>query len=422
MTSSSPEHKLKVWEVLVLSLLGIAVVVAGVGVGVYFMTHKPQPPRRKPPETAPLVQVMNLQLSNQQVVVPVMGTVVPALEVSLKPRVSGQVTQVHPEWIEGGLVKQGDVLVGIDPSDYELALTGAQTQLDIARAELRIEQGQQDVARQEWDLLAMEEQASDRDRELALRQPYLQQRQAKVAAAEAQVQQATLSLERTRITAPCNAVIQSTDVEVGDQATPQTQLARLVGTDAYWVRVSIPVDELRWVHLAEDDDGPPTAARIETGTGGIRQGRVLKLLSDLEPNGRLARLLVEAPDPLNLEASGEPRKPLLLGEYVRVDLEGRFVNDVFAIPRTALRDGARIWLVDDEGRLRIETVDIVWRDTERAFVRGLEPGTRLVVSDIAAPVDGMLLRIEGEGLVKDAPAPPTRGPNRPGARPKESGQ
>jgi len=373
-----------------------AAVLTGAGFAAYYlMTHMPKPQRRPRVEQAPLVVVEDLTPGAEQVVITTWGTVAPAVEVSLQAQVTGEVIRRHPELIEGGLVKKGEVLVEIDPSDYELALSSSQTQLTLAESNLTVEKGQQDVARRGWEMLDMAEQASDLDRELALRRPQLRMVEAEVASAKVQVAQAELSLARTKIQAPLNAIVREASIEVGDLASQQTALAQLVGTDAYWVQVTVPVDELRWIEFPYGQDEVGSAVRITADNGHVREGHVLKLLSDLTEEVRLARVLVEIEDPLGTSAPGAPH-PLLLGQYVRADILGKTVDHVVRVPRDALRDGDELWLASEDSHLRIESAEIVWSNTEYALLSGLGEEVRLIVSDLATPVDGMSIQVEGE--------------------------
>ena len=322
-----------------------------------------------------------------------MGTVVPATEVELKAQVGGPVIWTSPDLVEGGIVQRGQTLVKIDPIDYELALTAKNALLETAVADLKAEQGKQEVARTEWEILGLGKDATELDRELALRQPQLAQKKAGLGAARAEVRQAELALERTVIRAPFNAIIRSTDIDVGAQVTNQTTLARLAGTDSFYVEALIPQDRIDWVQLPDSSPYPGSAVSINTGTGKVREGRTFKLLGDLESSGRLARLLIEVKNPLDLGSTSSERRPMLLGDYVSMNIEGRTIEEVFNIPRQYLRDGNLIYTVDGESRLRIKRVDVVWRDVVSIVAKGLTPGERLVVSDLPAAVEGMNVRI-----------------------------
>jgi RND family efflux transporter MFP subunit len=403
---------------MLLFLIAIAFLAAG-GVGAwYFMENRPKPQRRKPPQMAPLVEVQEIDLQEHQVIVAKQGIVIPAVEVTLQPRVSGEVIEIHTDFLEGGLVKEGDVLVRIEPRDYELAIISQEAQLETARYEITVEKGRQDVAQSEWDLLDMKESSSKLDKELALRQPQLRQKQAGLRGAEASLQKARLDLERTVIKAPCNGIVRAANVDVGDQASTQTALATITGTDAYWVQVSVPVDELRWIQIPRHRGDPASAARVFSESGSVHEGRVLSLLGDLEAQAGQARLLVEVRDPLNLESEGQS-KPLLLGDYVPVEIAGTSLNEVAVLPRSALREGTSLWVANADSTLGILDVDVVWSNAETTVIRGIGQGTRIIITDVATPIDGMDLQVKG-----DAPAPSGRaqGAGREGAESGKPGE
>ncbi|MBU0986549.1 MAG: efflux RND transporter periplasmic adaptor subunit, partial [Proteobacteria bacterium] len=170
-------------------------------------------------------------------------------------------------------------------------------------------------------------------------------------------------------------------------------LAELVGTDAYRIRVSIPVDRLEWIKIPGQAGDSGSKARIIYSQGHDCSGTVVRLMGDLATEGRMARILVEVLDPLGLNAANQGRAPLLIGEYVRVEIQGRKLERVFQIPRPALRDNSTIWIAAENQTLEIRNVRPVWRDAGIVLLQdGLKPGERLIVSDLAAPVQGMAVR------------------------------
>jgi multidrug efflux pump subunit AcrA (membrane-fusion protein) len=189
-----------------------------------------------------------------------------------------------------------------------------------------------------------------------------------------------------------------------------------VGTDAYWIEVSIPVDRLAWITIPRQTDDVGAPARVRNQNGYVVSGRVIRLLSDLESEGRMARLLVEVQNPFGHDPGEAPHPPLILGEYVRVDIQGRVLDDVFRIPRTALRDNARIWLANENGTLEIRSVEPLWRDAEYVLLReGFAVGDRLITSDLTAAVDGMAIRLLAD-------SPPSSGAPQKSTREKTGGQ
>ena len=400
-------HRRRRWWWVGTILLCLAILVAGMALAGYLKKTAPKAQKREPVIHIPPVETLALAPDDHQVTIDAMGSVVPARELTLKARVSGQVKSLHPEFEAGGVVEQGERLVEIDPQDYRLALARQESQLAEARYQLKLEMGYQEVARREWGLINQGAPSSAEDEELALRKPHLAKARSDLAAAEAELEQARLNLARTEITAPFNAVVRTTHVEVGSQVSTQDALAELVGTDEYWIQVSLPVDRLRWIQI-------PTS-RTETGTpatvhyrGTRRSGRVIRLLSDLETQGRMARILVSVDDPLGHADPSPDRPPLLIGEYVRVEIQGEVLKDVYRIPRTALRDGETIWMAGEGDTLRIKPVDTVWRDDRFVLIAdSLDPGDRLIVSDLATPVAGMRVDPSAGATVDSLPASET---------------
>jgi hypothetical protein len=156
----------------------------------------------------------------------------------------------------------------------------------------------------------------------------------------------------------------------------------------------MPVDRLNWIMIPRKAGEPGSKVRIFYRNGTGLTGTVIKLMGELEAEGRMARVLVEVKDPLGLTQAEKTRPPLLIGEYVRMEIEGRQLQNVYRIPRTALRDNASIWLVSDGDKLEIRSVKTLWRDAQSVLLtEGLQPGERLIVSDLPKPVDGMPLQV-----------------------------
>ena len=377
---------------IVLSLVILAV---GIATASYLKNSAPRTKKQPPVKLNPTVQIQKVKPSSFQIIVTAMGTVVPAREVVLKSRVSGEIVEIHPEFTEGGFLKKDMKILQIDPQDYELALARKRSTVTDAEYALKLELGHQTVAKREWELLNQGKPAQDMEKELALRQPHLNKVRADLSAAEAELKAAMLDLERTHITVPFNTMVRSKSVDRGSQVTPQEPLAELVGTDAYRIQASLPVDRLEWIDVPVQTGDPGSKARIIYGQGHECSGTVIRLMGDLATEGRMARILVEVADPLGLKASNKDRAPLLIGEYVRVKILGRKLDNVFQIPRTAFKDNSSIWIAGENQTLEIRKVRPVWRDADVVLLQdGLKPGEQLIVSDLPAPVQGMSVRVE----------------------------
>lgn len=373
----------------------VAIVGVSSGLSYYWMANPPTTQRRPPKPESVLVEVSPVEIGAQQVIVTGMGEVIPAREIQIAAQVSGKVIEVNRHFEPGGQFRKGDTLLKIERKDYELAVQQQTGNLTKVQSDVRLEMGQQAVAKREYEILG--ETADEEDEELLLRQPQLAAKEAAVSVAEATLEKARIDLERTEIIAPFNALIQTRLVDLGSYVGPGAQLAKLVGTDEFWVEVSVPVDELAWIDIPSGDTKTGAPARVYNiaawGAEIFREGRVTRLLAEVEPQGRMARVLVTVQDPLDLNATPENRRPLLLGSFVRIEVNGKNVPEVAKIPRTALRDGARVWVMTNDNTLDIRSVEVAWSENDYVYVSaGLSPGDALVVSDLAAPVQGMSLR------------------------------
>ncbi len=437
-------------------LLMVIVIGGAAGVAWYWMTNIPMAHRGRPKRGPTLVDVQPVVLRNERVTVSVLGTVGSARAIGLAPRVDGRIIQVSADFVPGGHLNAGAELLRLDPQDYELAVARrraeadraasdcarlrseiARLQTNITKADcaLKIEMGQQALAREAYERLGTT--VKPEDEELVLRKPELRMAQAncdaaqaakaaaeaalKAAEASANVaklahQQAKLDLERTIVRAPVNVIIAEKLVDVGSQVSSATPVARLVGTDEYWLEVSVPVDQLKWLKVPGADARIYYEAAWSADT--FRAGRAFRLATHLEPQGRMARLLVSVQDPLSLAPENSKQPVLILGAYVRVEITGTQIENVARIPRAALHDGNKVWIKSPKGKLDIRTVAIAWSDAEHVYIKaGLEHGELLITSDMGTPVPGMAVRTADEKPPKPAAAPGKKPGNKQGEKP-----
>jgi RND family efflux transporter MFP subunit len=243
--------------------------------------------------------------------------------------------------------------------------------------------GYQRVAKREWELLA----DGDSNASLALREPQLKQAQAIRDSAEAELEQARINLGRTEIRAPFNAVVLSRSVELGSLATTNSEVADLVSTDSFHVFVSIPEAQVPMLEI------PGARAEVQVrGSDTTLPGEVISLMSELDPQGRMARVLVEVKDPLSLLPQNQSRPRLLLGAYVEVTFVGKPMRGAFTIPRSTLRNGDVVWLMRENGTLEIRPVEVAWRNRESVILRsGVAAGEKLITSPLTLASEGMLV-------------------------------
>ena len=309
-------------------------------------------------QSAALVETIEVKRGTYTPRLTVLGTVQPAQDIVLSPRIAGQVIELAPSFVPGELVRQGDLLLRIDPADFENTLSIRVSELAQAKASLEIEEARQDLAKKELELL--EGTIIQTNRSLVLREPQIASIRAEVSAAEAAVERARLDLERTSVLAPFDAQILSRSVNVGSQVSPSDELAQLVGIQEYWISAAVPVRNLQWVRFS--DTSGQEASRVTLRNpdswppGAVRYGRVTNRIGTLDQQTRLARILVTVPDPLGKSTDGPP---LILDTLIQTEIEGKPIADVIRIDRQLVRDSDTIWVMKDD-KLEIRETEIVF--------------------------------------------------------------
>ena len=376
-------------------LLTVVVIIAiGVVIARVLIMTKPAAKKRPVSIAAPLVEYIEVSPQSHRITIETTGTVIPAREVAVQPQVTGVVVWTSPSFVPGTLVKAGEVLVRIDPRDYELAVVQHQASLTKAQVDLETEQGRAEVASREWELLQGDVEYTQAGRNLALRKPQLENARAGIEAARSALKKAELDLERTVVKAPFNAVITSENVDTGQLISRGVTIANLAGSDNFRVQASLNINELAWIDVPGVNAGKGSQARVIQLFGAESNnhtGEVERLLSQVDAKGRMAWVLISIPDPL----AAKKEMPLLLGAYVAVEIAGKTLQNVYVIPNEALRQGERVWLLKEDDTLFVKDIKVVWRQKNEVIVQGLSPQDRLITSRISAPVDGMELRVNG---------------------------
>ncbi len=379
-----------------------AIVCAAVLAGAYFAIiwiNNTEPVAEKVNSTrksAALVDTITVNYGTYSPGLSVLGTVRPAQQIDLRPRVSGQVVELSPKFVPGGMIKKGDLLLTIDPADFENALSIGKSELEQASARMKIEEARQQLAKKELELL--QGSIGDTNRGLVLREPQIASMKAEVSAAEAAVDRAQLNLERATVYAPFDAQVLTRTVNVGSQVGPGNDLGQLVGLEEYWVMAAVPIRSLRWVELPDREgvDGVGRAGSKVTlrntdawGANVTREGRVARLIGALDEQTRLARVLIIVDDPLGRENDAPP---LILDSLLSTEIECKPMENVVRLKREFIRSDDTVW-VSKDGTLEIREVTIDFSDGEFVFISdGLEDGDEVVISTLATPAEGIGLK------------------------------
>lgn len=385
------EKKLKIILPAVILVVAIVVTIA--------MLKSRAPVGTRPPQDfSPLVRIVEATPVNHQFSVWTHGTVKPRTEAALVSEVAGRVLSVAPSFADGGFFEKEDVLVTVDPRDYELAVVTARGQVAQAKVRAELEEAQAEVAREEWKSLG-----GGKESPLATRELQVQEARAGLATAEAALEKAERDLERTRIRAPFAGRIRQKLVDVGQFVSPGIAVAHIFAVDYVEVRLPIPDSELAYLDLPVNYRG---ATGTQTGPeitlyadfAGKRhswRGRIVRMEGEIDPVSRMVHAIAQVDDPYG-RGEGENPMPLAIGLFVDAEIKGEVIENAVVIPRSAVRDNNMVFIVDDENRLRFRNVDVARIGRETAIIAGgLEPTDRICVSILDAVTDGMKVRTAG---------------------------
>lgn len=389
-------------------VLPLIALVAGGAITLHLMETGPRATPLPKKKNATLVQTIPARLSRYPTTISAMGVVKAAQATELKPQINGEIVSISANLLPGGRFVKGDIMLLLDPRDYQLIARQQASAVTQAKNNLELENGNQLVARRELDLLG--EKVTEAEKSLMLRQPQLKNLQTSLEIAEAQLEQAQLNLSRTSVEAPFNGVVQSRDVNTGTWVSSSSTLATLIGTDRYWVEVSVAEEQLQWITFPQGSGQQGSLVKIYNPAAWsdtrYREGRVIQLLPALETQGRMARLLIEVEDPMALQDENQGKPPILIDSFVRVSIEGKSVSQAMQLAREYLRGGKNVWVFKQDGTLEIREVSIAFKNQRDALItEGISQGEEVIVSALATPVSGMMLRKLGGGQALDAAEP-----------------
>ena len=394
MTYHIPEIILKNRRSIIISLI---IIFLSASLSAYWVFNRPRAPKVAGTYVAPRVTTIPLKVVDHPTTIFAMGNVIPSQSVNLTSRISGMVIEVGDNFIEGGVLKKGEKIVQLDPTDFRLVVLQKQSDLAQAEFNLKLEQGQQAVAKREFQLLGGGK-LSQQEKELVLRKPHLKAAANKVLAAKAGLQQAKLNLKRTLTASPFDAIILQRNANIGSWISTfstGTPLVKLVGITSFWIDVSLPMDQLKWLSIPGISDKPASAVKVSYpsawGKGVYREAVVKRLKAEVEPSGRMAKVIIEVKDPLSQQTSNKNAPPLVLGTFLRVAITGKVLHDVIPLPASVLHDGRYLWLVDKKNKLIVKEVEVSWSEQELIFVAKdqIPENVRVISSNLSTPVMGM---------------------------------
>ena len=371
-------------------VLPFAIIAGAVVLSTVMFSLKPAPAKLESPETAVAVETVVLEKTETQLFIQSQGTVQPRTRTALISEVSGAVLKVSNQFVVGGVFKADDILMQLDPTDYQVALQRAEAKLISMNAQLAFERARAAQAEKEW---AMTGRPATEAPLLALRKPYLAEAQANVLQAEAEVKQAQKKLDKTTIRAPYAGMVSAKSADIGQFVTLGSRLGEIFAIDYAEVRLPLTKRDLSIMDtqaFATSQSKPLVTLRASVGGAEVTWNALLvRSEGVVDQRNRAQYLVAQVDDPYNIQQRSE-QPALLMGSFVRASIAGKKLDKIFAVPRHALLEGDNIATVDADSRLRLKKVEKVFGDDQFYYIsNGLEEGVEIIVSAVGIPIDGM---------------------------------
>ncbi len=349
--------------------------------------------RQKPPAPVPAVRVMEIKTEEHRIVIQGEGTVRPLYEIRLVPQVGGKVTYVSPNLVNGGAFSKGDLLIRINPVDYELTLTLAEAKVKDGESRVQIAEEESAAAKEEWRFNHPKGKSQNPNPPpLVGKEPQLAAARAMLAAYYADEKRARLNLERTELKAPFDGRVAEENVGIGQFVSPGQTLATLYTVEAAEIVVPMEDGNAFWFNIpgfSPDTGGgaPATVTAQLAGREVLWPARVVRTEGKLDQKTRLLPVVIRVENPYSR------KPPLAIGLFVTVHIQGRTLPGSTLFPRSALHQGNTVWIVGRDDRLRFRKVEVARFQGGMALVsKGLKNGEQLVISPMETVTDGMTVR------------------------------
>jgi RND family efflux transporter MFP subunit len=300
---------------------------------------------------------------------------------------------VSNSFAEGAEFSPGETLIKIDDTNYKLAVIRAQARVAEAQVAVQRELANAKIKEDHW----LDKRTSGEPTAYALNKPQVMEADAKLLAAEADLKEAKLNVARTEINVPFLGRVLAKNVGIGQYVTAGTALGRVFSTGTVEVRLALTDAQLSELNLpmgfmATAGNAPVVQFNARVGNKEHSwTGRIVRTHASVDQQTRLIYAIAEVEDPYGL--GSDNGAPMAVGMFVHAEIAGVNSQAAMVLPRLALRNADKVYVINDNNRLEIRTVEVLSTSVDIVLVTaGVNVGEKVVTSTIPAAVDGMEVR------------------------------
>lgn len=346
----------------------------------------------KSKSSLPKVTVSSVKVGNYQPEIIGFGEVKPVHDLKLSSEVTGRVDMISTNFEVGKIIREGTVIARLDQTNYIQALASAQVKLAQAELELLEEERQGKQAENEWHRSGI---GGTPNSQLVLRLPQLALAQAKVSSAMADVRKAQRDLDNTIIRVPFTSVVVSREIQPGSVIQVGSLIATLYST--HKVEIRIPLSNEQWTKIPSDVSIKPLKSKVllmSASGSATWEGLIERTEKHLVQDTRQRAIVISVKNPLEHEI------PLYPGTFVKANIKGRLLDNIWEIPLTALSQRGDIWFVEENGVLKRSKAHQLFEIGEHSYVVPLEIGDTARRQIVKRPLsyfrEGMVVQISRE--------------------------
>jgi RND family efflux transporter MFP subunit len=371
-------------RIIVRILVGVVILALAAIVAIVMTSMKSPPPKKERVELDPLVDVIVLEHMTTSFEIHSQGTVRPRTQTVLSAEISGTIMSISPKFVAGGVFQSGEVLLRIDPTNYEVALEQADA-LVLQRT--------------------IEHEGAKKLRSQGYRaESELASAAAALAAAKAERVRAQRNLERTSIRLPYEGMVRAKETDLGQFVNSGTRLGVVFATDYAEIRLPLTDMDLAYVNLpgaveiarSGAADGPAvTLSATQKGKPVEWSAKIVRTEGVVDEKSRVTYAVAHVADPYQLHGDGNS---MPMGTFVAATIHGAVAENIIRVPRSVIRGSDELVFVDAENKLDIRNVQIVRSDADYAYLSdGAAPGDRVVITVLETAVNGLKVRITEAG-------------------------
>jgi len=381
----------KKWWERVVAIVLIIIIIVFTGFAISYLKKSVKKPVRRPPQKiTAFVETIPLKKEDVDLKIEGLGIVKAASEVSIKTEIPGKIVYLNERVYPGGHIKEGELIAKIDDREYKIEVARAEAAYNKAVADLRLEEGSQEVAKKEYELaskLNLIDNTSFVNLELALKKPQLLKAKADVSLALEELNLAKLRLTKTGIYAPYDILVLNKAASVGDFLSTNSEILTGVDLNEVWVEVKVPYENLKYLDIPNQYKKDVTV-HILTDSNFEYKGKFLKVIPQVEETGLMAKILVSIENPFEYIES-----PVLVNSKVKAIFIGKTLRDIYKINLSFIRNEKDIYVVDED-KLLIKEITPIYVDNNYAYIKeNIKENELLITTNIPNAVTGMPIKI-----------------------------